>query len=63
MARGTRVFSFTASDLTDEEVRDVCESYWMDYICFPFDLPPQCNITELFIKHYGTDKDVEFVDC
>lgn len=40
-------------DLTDDDIRNICEVYWMDYLCLPFDIPKQCNLTQLFIKHYG----------
>merc|ERR1712051_560287 len=37
-------------DLSDDDLRRVCEIYWIDYICLPFEVPPQCNLTDLFVK-------------
>ena len=48
-------------DLSDDDIRRICEIYWIDYICLPFDVPAQCNITDLFVKHYGDD--VTYRDC
>ena len=48
-------------DLDDGDIRTICELYWMDYICIPFELPSVCNLTQLFIDHYGTD--VMYNDC
>ena len=33
--------------LTDDEVRKICDLYWMDFLCFPFELPPQCDRDKL----------------
>ena len=30
------------SMLTDSDIGDICSLYWMDYLCFPFDVPAQC---------------------
>lgn len=49
------------ADLSDDDIRRICEIYWIDYICLPFDIPPQCNVTDLFMKHYGDD--VTYHDC
>ena len=54
-------FNFKISDLSDKDISDICEIYWLDYICFPFDIPKQCNLTLLLIKHYG--KHVEYKSC
>ena len=54
-------FNIKRVNLTDDDIRTICEIYWIDYICFPFDVPKQCNITDLFIKHYN--KHVTYNDC
>ena len=47
--------------LSDEDIQSICEIYWIDYMCLPFDIPIQCNISDLFVKHYGDD--VVYTDC
>lgn len=54
-------FQVESSDLTDNDISKICEIYWMDYLCLPFDIPPQCNLTKLFIKHYGDN--IVYNDC
>ena len=48
-------------DMDDELIQLICELYWLDYLCLPFDIPKQCNITQLFLQHYGND--VVYDDC
>ena len=54
-------FNIQRANLTDDDIRTICEIYWIDYICFPFEIPNQCNITDLFVKHYN--KHVSYNDC
>ena len=54
-------FQVESSDLTDDDIRNICEIYWMDYMCIPFEIPPQCNLTAMFIKHYGDN--IVYKDC
>eukprot|EP01083_Nonionella_stella_P104928 301327_1 len=49
------------SELSDKDVRDICELYWLDYLCFPFELPEACDLEQLVLKHYG--KDIEYLQC
>ena len=43
-------------DLSDDDVRKICELYAFDYLClFPFDLPPQCDKQKLMDIHNGTN--------
>eukprot|EP01084_Bolivina_argentea_P103754 185828_1 len=48
-------------DLSDRDIKRICDIYWMDYICIPFDMPKACNLTELLLRHYGDD--VVYKDC
>ena len=48
-------------ELNDDLIRLICDLYWLDYLCLPFDIPLQCNITELYLQHYGNH--VEYNDC
>ena len=54
-------YQIELDDLSDNDVRLICEIYWMDYICIPFPMPKQCNLTDLLLKHYGDD--VVYRDC
>ena len=46
-------FNLERANLSDADVRMICEVYWVDYLCLPFKVPAQCNVTELMRKHYG----------
>eukprot|EP01084_Bolivina_argentea_P259365 437620_1 len=48
----SRKFNLKRSDLSDNDIHNICRIYWSDYICFPFQIPIACNITQLFLKHY-----------
>ena len=50
-----RRYNLKISQLKDDYVKLICEIYWMDYLCFPFNLLSQCNLTYLMDKHYGID--------
>ena len=50
-----------AYELESDLIQMICELYWMDYICLPFDIPQQCNLTDLFLQHYG--EHVVYNDC
>eukprot|EP00484_Ammonia_sp_Unknown_P023086 CAMPEP_0197040368 /NCGR_PEP_ID=MMETSP1384-20130603/17088_1 /TAXON_ID=29189 /ORGANISM="Ammonia sp." /LENGTH=538 /DNA_ID=CAMNT_0042471111 /DNA_START=21 /DNA_END=1637 /DNA_ORIENTATION=- len=54
-------YQIELDNLSDDDIRDICNLYWMDYICLPFDIPKQCNLTELLLRHYGDD--VVYKDC
>jgi len=54
-------YQIEVDDLEEEDVRRICELYWMDYICIPFPIPAACNLTDLILKHYGDD--VVYRDC
>mmetsp|Transcript_36769 Transcript_36769/g.60551 ORF Transcript_36769/g.60551 Transcript_36769/m.60551 type:complete len:225 (+) Transcript_36769:3-677(+) len=54
-------YSVTPDMLSDEDVRTVCDLYWMDYICLPFPVPAACNLTDLILRHYG--QDVVYKEC
>ncbi len=54
-------FEVESSDLTDDDIRNICEIYWMDYMCIPFEIPKQCNLTAMFMKHYGDN--IVYKDC
>eukprot|EP01084_Bolivina_argentea_P103753 185827_1 len=55
------LYQIEMNDLTDDDIRQICDIYWMDYICIPFDMPKACNLTELLLRHYGDD--VVYKDC
>eukprot|EP00483_Globobulimina_turgida_P011003 UN11024 len=54
-------YQLEAGDLGDDDIKRICEVYWMDYICIPFHMPNACNLTELLLRHYGDD--VVYKDC
>lgn len=54
-------YDLEIDDLSDDDVRKVCELYWMDYLCIPFEIPKACNLTDLILRHYG--EDVEYGEC
>ena len=54
-------FQVDRSQLSNEDIQRICELYWLDYLCFPFDIPRQCNVHKLMEKHYGID--VVYNDC
>eukprot|EP01083_Nonionella_stella_P096283 270584_1 len=54
-------FDIKISDLNDSDVKNLCQIYWIEYICFPWDVPDVCNLTDLFIRHYG--KHVQYKPC
>merc|ERR1712061_558970 len=44
-------YQIEVDDLEEEDIRKICDVYWMDYICLPFPVPDACNITELLLRH------------
>eukprot|EP01083_Nonionella_stella_P118304 353152_1 len=48
-----RNYYITRDELTDKDIESICEVYWADYICMPFEIPKQCNIQRLLDKYYG----------
>ena len=55
------LYEIEVNELSDDDIRQICELYWMDFICIPFPIPKACNLTELLLKHYGDD--VVYRDC
>ena len=49
----TKKYHLDVNDLNDIDIKIICDLYWMDYICIPFNIPIQCNLTQLLAKHYG----------
>ena len=54
-------FRIDRSELSDEDVSSICDLYYLDYLCLPFDIPPECDLDKLIEDHYGND--VEYNDC
>ncbi len=54
-------YNLELDELNDEDIRLVCEIYWMDFVCIPFEVPKPCNITHLLLKYYN--KYVSYDDC
>ena len=46
-------YNLEMNDLDDQDIQQLCQIFWIDYLCFPFDLPRQCNLTTLFLQHFG----------
>eukprot|EP01083_Nonionella_stella_P242649 846222_1 len=63
VVKGNKVLQYQVEmdDLSDADIKKICEIYWMDYICIPFPMPAACNLTELLLQHYGDD--VVYKDC
>eukprot|EP01083_Nonionella_stella_P243974 849616_1 len=59
----TEQFNIDKSELSEQDIQNICEIYWMDYICFPFEIPEPCNITYLMHKHYGSDVEYDDEEC
>eukprot|EP01083_Nonionella_stella_P096282 270583_1 len=57
----TTKFDIKISELNDGDIDHLCQIYWIEYICFPWDVPAACNLTDLFVQHYG--KHVEYRPC
>eukprot|EP01084_Bolivina_argentea_P077043 139682_1 len=49
------------SSLTDSHIKKICELLYLDIICLPIKIPKQCNLREIFKRHYG--KDVIYQTC
>ena len=56
-----RQFNIDRSELSDDDLMTICEMYYLDYLCLPFDLPEPCDVNKLIEKHYGVD--VVYDDC
>merc|ERR1712154_604791 len=54
-------FRISRSDLSDEDMMRLCDLYWLDYLCLPFDIPDACDVNKLIEAHYGVD--VTFDKC
>ena len=59
--KSVQKYSLEDEQLSDEDIINLCDLYWMDYICFPFDMPKQCDIKKLLNDHYG--KEVVYKPC
>ena len=59
--QGLEKFIISESEFNDNDIIRICDIYWMDYICFPFDIPIQCDLKDLIKKHYY--KHVEYKPC
>ena len=46
-------YSFEIDDLENQDIQRLCQIFWIDYLCFPFDLPPQCDLKTIFLQHFG----------
>ena len=53
-------YDLDRAQLSDEQIGKICELYWMDFICLPFDVPEQCDLGLLFDTFYGEDKYVVY---
>ena len=49
------------AELSDEDVVRICDMYWLEYMCLPFELPEPCDVNKLIEEHYGVD--VEYTSC
>lgn len=47
-----RRFSFERSQLSDNDIFKLCNIFWLDFICFPFEIPLQCDWNQLK-ERYG----------
>lgn len=54
-------YFITREQLSDADFRAICDVYWMDYLCLPFDVPEQCDIEAMFRKYYG--EFIGYNDC
>ena len=48
-------FIIGREELNKKDIDNLCQIYWLDYLCFPFDIPDECNLNKLYSDHYGTD--------
>ena len=46
-------FNIDKELLSDDDIIKICDVFWVDYLCLGFDIPKQCNVTEMFLKHYN----------
>eukprot|EP01083_Nonionella_stella_P040494 109887_1 len=56
-----RKYEVNRSQLNSFDIMKICELYWLDYLCFPFELPKQCDLEQLILNHYGVD--IEYYQC
>merc|ERR1712228_271920 len=56
-----REYFINREDLSDADIAIICEVYFLDYICMPFDIPIQCDIESMFEKYY--DRFITYNDC
>ena len=54
-------FSLKRSQLDKDDISSLCDIYWMDYLCFPFDIPIECDLEKMFTDHYGVE--LLYKDC
>ena len=51
MARIFSAFSFERKQLSDNDIFKLCHIFWVDYVCFPFQIPKQCDLDQLKYKY------------
>ena len=54
-------FSINRSELSDNDISNLCDVYWMDYLCLPFDIPIECDLEKMYNDHYGIE--FTYKDC
>ena len=54
-------FHLDISQLSAKDISNICELYWMDFMSLPFELPKECDIDKLIVKHYG--KNIVYKSC
>ena len=54
-------FSLERSQLSENDISNLCDIYWMDYLCFPFDIPNECDLDKIYNEHYGVE--LIYKDC
>lgn len=62
----TQAFVKDISDLKieidgDEYINKLCQIYWIDFMCLPFQVPDECNLTQMYKQHYK--KHIEYKQC
>ena len=54
-------FDIKGEELMDTDIANICKIYWLDYMCFPFQVPIECDLEQIIREHYGVD--VEYKPC
>ena len=45
----------------NEYINKICQIYWIDFICLPFQVPDECNLTQMYQQHYN--KHIKYQQC